>query len=313
MMLKHPAERARMSNLQALADAVGADRVVSAAEALELRKAIFPDGIVSREEAEALIALEARVANTDEAWVAAFVEGIVDHVLGAGQFNGHVEPDVADWLIGRFGDDGARETELEVVLKLMERSESAPESLSLFAQWRIASQFAGKAIGVPETELIRRCLYASSGDGATAITETEARWLFALDAESDGRANAGAWGDLFVKAILNHLMGRRAPRLLASENMLARQAWIDAEPRRAVAAMFDGGVHGFLAKMRQDSMLARLEQRYEEMNAAAEDDARLTLEEIAWTVGMARQDGKRTKNEAALLAEIRALEPNAAT
>jgi len=106
-------------------------------------------------------------------------------------------------------------------------------------------------------------------------------------------------------------MGRRAPKLLSTDNMLARQAWLSAESQGAFAAIgsiFDGGVRGFLTKVREDSMLTRLERHYEHANAAAEDDARLTLEEIAWAVGMTRQDGKLTKNEKALLAEIRALE-----
>jgi hypothetical protein len=72
-----------MSNhaLLTLSDHIAADRKISADEALELRKAIFPDGVVSREEADVMIALEGRVANTDEAFQHAFVEAIVDHAL----------------------------------------------------------------------------------------------------------------------------------------------------------------------------------------------------------------------------------------
>jgi hypothetical protein len=303
-----------MSTLQALADKLGADSKITADEALELRKVVFPDGVVSREEAEALIALEAKVANSDEMWTAAYVEAIVDHVLCAGAFPGHVDEAIAQWLISRFGEDGARQTELEVVLKLMERSESLPDSLCFFAHFRISSQLADKPIGVSETELVRRCLYASAGHGATSVTEAEARWLFALDAESDGRDNAPEWGDLFVKAILNHLMGHRAPQALAAQNLLARQAWLAHESKGPLVGwttMFDGGLRGFLAKVREGDMLTRLENRYEEMNAATEDDAHLTMIEIAWTVGMTKEDAKLTKNERALLAELRALEPRA--
>lgn len=299
--------------LQALADKLAADAVVSAEEALELRRTVFPDGIVTREEAEVLIALEARVANTDEAWTAAFVEAMVDHVLASGHYAGHVDEANAGWLMARFGSDGARATELEVVLKALERSDSAPESLSAFARERVGRTLAGRAVGVAEAELVRRCLYAAAGHGATSVTEDEARWLFALDAESADRDNAPEWGDLFVKAMLNHLMGRRAPQLLEQNGMMARKAWLASKPSSplaSVATMFDGGARGFLAKVRQDGMLRRLERHYEQANAAAEQDAELTLAEIAWTVGMTKEDGKRTKNEDALLAELRALEAN---
>ena len=52
----------------------------------------------------------------------------------------------------------------------------------------------------------------------------------------------------------------------------------------------------------------RLEAHYAAVNSAAEQDAKLTLEEIAWAVGMARADRKRTANEELLLAEIKKIE-----
>ena len=77
--------------LQTLADQVAADSAISAQEALELRRTIFPDGVVSREEAEMLIALAARVANSEPQWSHAFVEAISDHVLASGAYPGHVD------------------------------------------------------------------------------------------------------------------------------------------------------------------------------------------------------------------------------
>ncbi len=52
----------------------------------------------------------------------------------------------------------------------------------------------------------------------------------------------------------------------------------------------------------------RSEAYYEAANANAEEDAELSLAEVAWAVGMTREDAKRTANEEALLAEIRKLE-----
>ncbi len=297
--------------LETLTDQLASDRSISADEALQLRRTVFPDGVVTRQEVEALIALEARVANSDSAWAAAFVEAVGDHVLQSGTYPGHVDEAAASWLVARFGHEGARETEIETLVKIIERSESAPEYLSAFVRERVAKLLAGKPVGAGEVELVRRCLYAASGSGATAVTEAEARWLFALDAESDGRANDPAWSDLFVKALLNHLMGRRAPALLEAEDMLARQSWLNAPnaaPGVRLGAMFEGGLAGFVAKVRRGGIRDRLEAHYEAANAQAEEDARLTLAEIAWAVGMSKEDGKRSANEEALLAEIRALE-----
>jgi hypothetical protein len=297
--------------LQTLADQLAADGAVSADEALQVRRAVFPDGVVSREEAEMFISLGARVANNDEAWTHAFVEALADHVLSMGEYPGHVDEATASWLMSRFDHNAPRETEVLALLKVLERSESTPESLCAFTRSCIASHMAGGAVGGAETELVRRCLYASAGSGRTSVTEAEARWMFALDAECDGRANDAAWGDLFVKAVLCHLMGRRAPEVLEANAMMARQAWLNAPTQgvtASLASIFKGGLKSYKAKVHEGSVVERLEGQYEVANDAAEADAELTLSEIAWTVGMTREDGKLTVNERALMSEIRKLE-----
>ncbi|MEZ6024116.1 MAG: hypothetical protein R3C16_12045 [Hyphomonadaceae bacterium] len=107
-----------MSALLSLADDIAADRRISAEEALHLRKEIFPDGVVSRQEAEVLIALNNLVAEADEAWAHAFVEALVDHALRAGPYEGHVDDVTADWLQQTFADTDRRE--LETMLKICE-------------------------------------------------------------------------------------------------------------------------------------------------------------------------------------------------
>lgn len=301
--------------LLTLCEHIAADRFISAEEAFQLRQAIFPDGVVSREEAEVLISLEGRVANSDEAWSQAFVEAVVDYVLQAGEYPGHVDENTASWLMARFGDDGARDTEIEVLLKTLERAESAPASLAAFARKRVASWLAGRPICAQETEFIRRALYVAVGAGAVSVTEDEARWLFAIDAESDGRANDSAWTDLFVKGVLNHLMGRRTPAALEQGDMLRREKWFAAQAEGphgdSVLTMFEGGLKGFWSRVTTPDDVTRMEARYEAIVAEMREDERLTLAEIAWAVGMTREDGKRTANESALLAKLREIEAEA--
>lgn len=298
--------------LNTLAERLGEDKRITAEEALDLRRAVFPDGVVSREEAQVLIDLEAKVANTDREWTYAFVEALTDHMLGGGQYHGHISDADVSWLEARFGACGARETELAVLLKLMERAESAPERLSSFTRERLAKLIYGKPIGGEDVELIRRCLYAASGSGATWVTEDEVRWLFDLDGETDGRMNHPSWGDLFVKAVMNHLMARKTPELLARGGQMHRQKWLGGlltpSPASFLARTFEGGLDGYRKRLAQPSDVDRLEAHYEAANAAAERDGQLTLEEIAWTVGMTRADGKRTANEEKLLEEIKKIQ-----
>lgn len=298
--------------LHTLTERLSADARITAEEALDLRRAIFPDGVISREEAEVLISLEAKVANTDTEWAQTFVEALTDHMLGAGQYPGHVTDADVSWLEARFGGAGARETEIAVLLKLMERAESTPPRLSAFTRERLSKLLAGAPIGAAETELVRRCLYAAGGDGATWVTEDEARWLFEIDAESDGRANHPSWGDLFVKAVMNHLMARKTPQLFERNGQLQRQAWLNGlltpSPASFLSRTFEGGLEGYRKRLFQPSDVDRLEAHYESANAAAAEDEKLTLEEIAWAVGMARADRKRTANEEKLLAEIKKIQ-----
>lgn len=297
--------------LQALIDEAGADGHVSADEALSLRKSVFPDGVVSRDEADALIVLERRVANSDSAWAQAFVEAIVDHVLGCGAHPGHVDAAAAQWLMVSLADAAKRETSLEALLKVIERADSAPESLAEFVRERVGAYLAGHVVGATEVEMVRRVLYASAGAGTVAVTEAEVRWLFALDAESDGRENDASWRDLFVKASLCHVMGRRAPKHLEAEMMQAREARLSAPGKvtaKSILSRFvDGGWAGYVAKLREPGYYQGVEDRYAAANAEAEEDAVLTVAEVAGMLGMNDEDGKRTANERALIAELESL------
>jgi hypothetical protein len=293
----------RVNALQALADELAADRRVSADEALRLRQQIFPDGVVSREEVEALMELDSRVAGSDPAWASAFVEAVSDHVLNRGQFPGHVDATTAGWLMAQFGDDGARETEVEALLKIIERAESVPDALIDFTHARLVTLMKGKAISAADVELMRRCVYAQD----VWVSDDEARWLFQMDAESDGRANDPAWMDFFVKAVLNHLMGRQPSSLLNAEDMQHRQAWLAdtrVRPFSNLKRIFEGGVEGYKEHVRELAPVDGEETYYEAANANAEEDAELTMMERAWALGMTKADGKLTANEKALLAEL---------
>jgi hypothetical protein len=288
--------------LRALVDQVAADGRVSAEEALRLRQQVFPEGVVSRDEADALIDLARHVANSDSAWEQCFAEALVDHVLQNGA-KPNVDDADAAWLAARLDQGKPQAVEIQALLKLLDRADSVPEPLRAFVRSRLSAFMAGRAVTAADVEFVRRCLYA----GDAHVQEDEARWLFALDAESDGRANDPAWQDLFVKAVLNHLMGSYAPALLDAADMRRRQAWLEDTRRTPVSKLmhiFSGGFRGNRDAVRSPNMVDALEEDYKALNANAEEDAQLRLIERAWAVGMTRQDSKLTANEKALLAEL---------
>lgn len=295
------------SALLALADDLAADRFLSADDALRMRKAIFPDGVVTRQEAEVLMALDGRVGARDPAWVEAFVEALVDHALQCGAYPGHVDEETAGWLEAQFANDAPRLDELQALVKIMERAESTPASFQRFTRSRLAVFVAGRAMNESDVDLLRRCVYAG-----TTVTEEEMEWMFAVDASTDGRAHCAAWRDLFVKVGLAHVAGRRAPVVLERDAMVQREARFanrpNVTPMSVIKSIFGGGLSGYKDRVSEPGWAEGVEERYEVANAETEADARFTAAEAAKMLGLADRDGRHTANEQALLAALRQLE-----
>lgn len=291
-----------------LVDQVGEDRVVSAEEAMVLRRAVFPDGVVDRAEADALMVLARKVADDDGAFAALVAEAIGDHVLaGDGQIN---DAD-AGWLAQR-ADRLTADRRARVLVDVLRRADAAPPSLAEAARNAVLAHLSGKALSAADVTLVRTLLHASAGCGAVHVTEKEVEFLFALDASSDGLAHHADWQDVFVRAVLNHLMGQRQSALLDYAAMADRRAWLEADtpfsPGAFWARALAGGFAGWKERLSTPTEVEQFEGYYETRNQEAADDARLTLHEVATLVARVRADGKRTANEEALLAEVRRLE-----
>lgn len=291
--------------LVALVDQIAADGRVSADEALSLRRTVFPDGAVDRAEAAALFDLASRVANDDAEWAAAFVEAIGDHVLGADRF---VHEDDAVWLVTNAEDAGVLKSRL--LIKVLERAECAPEALAAAARDALAERIGDGPLLVQDLADIRTCLFALAGDGAVAVSEAELRWLFAIDAATDGAPNDPAWGELFVKSALNHIMGQRGSDTLSRSQQRARHDWLNSPVRPAPLSFLARAAEGGLATYRRRIGLRErdiFENHYEQRLADAAEDGRVTREEVDRVVALVRGDGRSTANEARLMAEVESL------
>lgn len=317
----------RASKLRELVDRIAANGRVDAEEVLAVRRTIFPDGAVSRDEAEMLFAVNDQVANDDPAWDACFVEAICDHLLG-GEPKGHVSEDGCDWLIARIDHDGALErvTELELALKLLDKAESCPARLAELARaWVSKAILEGRGydgrhpaaqpgeIGETEIAMIRRVLFAAAGAGDIAITREEAEWLFALDEATDGKNHAAAWRDLFVKAIMSHLFAG-GPSDLLNRNAMLQRAQFVSQSQGGLGKTLSGLAHG-LTKGGFKGYLDRAQQLNETDGQFAHDAQRqaqnakadlLSMSEAAWLVARIRADRRRTPNEEALVAAVKA-------
>ena len=114
-----------------LAQRVAADGQVTAEEVLALRREGWGDGIITREEAEALFAINNALEVRDAQLCDVFVEAIGEVVLTGTDPRLQCDEAEAEWLIGQIDHDGVVESyvELETLVRIIERAENVPTRL----------------------------------------------------------------------------------------------------------------------------------------------------------------------------------------
>jgi hypothetical protein len=221
------------------------DGRVAPDEVLKLRHHVFWKGVVTPEDAEMVFRVNDRLAaGCDPAWREFFVEALTDYVVFQAEPTGYVSEHNADWLIRRISHSGHVDTatELEVLIKVLERAKLSPVSLVAFAlnqvKWGVVEGMGSIGhdrrlppgrVEEPEVALVRRILYAFGGDGNIAVTRPEAEVLFDINDATVQADNHPAWSDLFVKALANFLMAASGYRVPTRQEALRRAAWLEAD------------------------------------------------------------------------------------
>ncbi len=72
---------------------------ISFGDLRRLQRTVLPHGLVTREQAEVLIALEQTITRTDKAWAGFLVAALTDFVVWRSSSLGRVEPETAAWLV----------------------------------------------------------------------------------------------------------------------------------------------------------------------------------------------------------------------
>jgi uncharacterized membrane protein len=236
---------------------------------------------------------------------------------------GHINEENADWLIEQISRDGTvkTKTELEILVKVLEKAQSSPQRLVAFALGQVKKAVVegegplarggaltpGK-VGRDEAELIRRILYAFGGDENIAVTRAEAEVLFDINDATADAENDPAWNELFVKAIANFMMAASGYDVPSRQEALKREEWLDT-PAGGVGNFFGrmaaGGLRGALNAYRQPSMEEAWAARNARKDAAIASAETVTAEEAEWLARRMGRDGMLHQNEKALLRFIR--------
>ena len=220
---------------------------LTADDVLYLRRQVFPDGVVDRQEADVVFELDHACAVKDSSWTQFYVDALTDFYLWQSDPRGYMSEEQARELIDHVACDGriARTSELELLLNIVHWATWVPESLSLMALKAVRESvldpqhacFGGNrpptVISPADVAILRKVVYAPGSPGGFTVTRQEADLLYDLKIATDGEENAPAWRDFFVKAIGSHLLFPRRPAEVPdAETARKRNAWL--EERRGI-------------------------------------------------------------------------------
>ncbi|RUV09881.1 hypothetical protein, partial [Mesorhizobium sp. M5C.F.Ca.IN.020.32.2.1] len=284
--------------------------------------------VVTRGEAEALFALDAKAKDKCAQWPVFFVEAVTDFIVHQEKPAGYISQDNADWLVRAISRDGMVDsrTELELLVHVLEKAKSSPNGLCVYALAQVANAVLdGKGplmhdgklvpglIAKAEVELLRRILYAHGGDGNIAITRAEAEMLFKINERTAAANNDPSWNDLFVKAIANFVMCSAGYEAPIRDVALRRDSFFEqAEPGIGsfFGRMVSGGLAGIMEAYRAPG---DIESEWESKNKAAEALARraetIDASEAKWLAERIGRDRPLRENERALLTLIKHASP----
>ncbi|MFZ1812962.1 MAG: hypothetical protein WBO55_00760 [Rhizobiaceae bacterium] len=307
---------------------------ISPKDVLYFRREVFRDGVVSKAEADAIFAMDMAVSHKCQEWVDFYVEALSEFAVNQAEPRGYVSVANAEWLIASISHDGHVDSlsEIALLLKVMNKANSAPESLAAFTLREISRaatdgegplaagrKLTGGVIGEAEVELIRHALYAFGGQAGISISRAEAEVLFEINDRTIEAENHPAWRELFVKAVANHLMAAATWRAPSRTEALRREEWLKEE-KQPVGQMLLGAVVG-LGQLLSGSLLGEIEdahvqierawkERNEKVEVAEATSAVIEDDEARWLIDLISRDAKMHENEKALLRFIRQESPD---
>lgn len=198
------------SPLKKLVKDIVADGVVDTKEVAGMRKRLYADGVIDRDEADFLFAVNDAVSGHKNApgWKKLFVEALTDYVLCDEVSPGVVDDKESAYLIAKIkGDKQVDDAELALLVNITAKAKGTPPKFQKFVLSSLKDAILEDGIiDAEEVKMIKTVIYGGgSGDGA-GVSRTEADFLFALNDAVSGKKNAPAWKKLFVEAITKFVL-----------------------------------------------------------------------------------------------------------
>jgi hypothetical protein len=304
-----------------LARRAAADRSVSPEEVLALRRQGWGDGVIHRDEAEALFALNNALEERGPEWCDFFVEAIGEYVLNGSPPRLQCSEDEAAWLIGQVDHDGKVESmaELEAIVRIIERAENTPVSLKNYVlrqvenevlsgvgPTRCGGELASSHITSAECRILRRAIFASGGHGPAAVSRYDAEALFRLKDQTLAEDNAPEWDNLFLDGVANYLKGFTLQNAQVNHDRKLELESFIADNKANVGRFFGRMATEAPKVANSFGVVFGKKKPAPDYTAIEAQGAVVTDEESKWLEAMIDADGKVDELESRLIARIAA-------
>lgn len=305
-------------HFRALADQAVTDGTITPDEVLALRRKAWPDGLIDAGEADAILTINDRITVPTREWTDFVVEAIGEFVVNGEEPKGYVSDERADWLIARLDRDGRLDTmtELELLVRVLERALGAPARLRTYALVQIeravvfgtgptrnGGSFEAGMITASECAIVRRVIFAAGGDGPARVSQSEAEMLFRIKDATLGADNAPEWERLFVQGVGNYLQGWQGAQGLTRERAAELEAFMNDRTSRVgqfLGRAVRSAPSGLLQAVRGGSGFGR-KGLGRDITAEAARDHAIDGTERAWLQAHIDADGEVDPLEQALL------------
>jgi hypothetical protein len=296
-----------------LAEQAMSDGAISADEVLSLRQEGWSTGHIDADEADAIFVLNDHLDNPTAEWSDFFVEAISEFLVHSLEPKGYVTEGQADWLIERIDNNGRLDslTELELLVKVLEKATDVPERLNLYAidqieQAVLTGEGPTRDGGVlekgnvteSEARLLRRIIFAQGSDRPAAVSQREAEMLFRLKDATLTADNTPEWKRLFVQGVGNYLQG------FGGSEPLSRERAIELENFMNKSA---SSIGGFFGRMAHSNPIAGFSSVFGDKGETPDLDAevsaahQVTSLEQSWLQGQIDANGQIDEYDQALL------------
>ncbi len=295
---------------------------VSADDVITLRREVFGDGVVARDEAEWIFDLNETIDDPILSWSDFFVEALSGYFLGHSGQRGYVSEEAGAFLIKHVSRDGRIQSasELELVVNVIDKALATPPALVDFALNTLKEcvltgegplvrnpDLKPGVLGQAEVDLIERVIFGTGSQGNIAVSKSEAEFLFDLNDQTVQSENDPAWRRLFVRGVANYLMAALSYVAPSQEEAARREAWLEEDSSTGgffgrMLSSLGKGLPELLGALSVDKEIeAQRAQRLEDQQARIRVNEAITNSEAEWVITRIEKDGIIHDNERALL------------